>query len=757
MNKKTKPKRSGKTTIQSHTPEPDKSSTLTTSRWWKLDQNIMNGVRLLYIGLVGFTALAVVTLYIIYEQKETQHSRSGNFDRFARLQASTYKPFQNAEEFRQYMEEAERHNMYGMADLSFNERDIPMPTSSLEGMGVGSVPFTSSPKFADDGTGVDRSHTNVRTEGIDEADIIKLDEHDIYYNIENGSFLPDFEGPLPRPMPIQMKNGTLLNSDISDPDVTDSTKPVHPPIDEDIIKPGIRIADITDPRDLDQSATLPRSGELLLHGNILLVAGNDVDNNRKYADNYSIVGYDVTSGDQPQLLWRHTLADSQYAHQVYRVDDKVYLFASSYVSAGDDCEIPLFTHADGNQDTDIQCTDIYRHDTRRPSDTHLQTAVVMDIQSGKVLHTKSFLTDSDNPIIYMTANSIYMADPSPTTDQSTLDLLHEATQDTSLFPRKVRKRVETILSYDISTDSKLSEISHTIDAYMATLRDEQRVNMENKMEEFGTEFYRKHIRDYVRTGITALSTDDLSLRATASVPGYLDDEFSIDEYDGTLRMVTTVDGSWWAENVPSENDLYILDANNLKKLSSIQGLGLDERIYSARFVGDRAYMVTFRQTDPFFVFDLSDKESPKVAGELKLPGFSTYLHPLRDHLVLGIGRDSKTRVKASLFDTTDPHNPQEVAKLSIPDAYWSEAMDNHHAFMVNTDKEFFFLPTDATKGTGYIVSYAGNDLKVIKALSDLQSVRRAVYSGDTLFAVSDHALRAYSMDTWEEVDSLMWK
>ena len=744
--KTTKGKKANKPRANSSPSKTESADTGVASRWWKLDQNIMHGVRLLYIGLIGFTALAMVTLYIIYEQGDSPQRHFHGPSYSGRLRASTYKQFKDEEEFRQYVEKAEQRDMYGIPpDLSFNEPDVSMPTDSLGDMGLGSAPLNANSKLYED-IGVDLSLTNVRTEGIDETDVIKLDEHSIYYNVSDDWFPSDFEGPLPVPMPLGSK-----------PDMIDSTQSIPKPIDEEFTQSGVRVADIADPHNLVQSAALPRSGELLLRNNILLVIGSNTSNEYKSFNNYSITAYDITSTSKPRLLWQHTLVDSQYVYQTYRIDDKVYLFTSSYVSSEDDCEIPLFNDEVDGQNANIQCTNIYRYDRQRPSGTQLQTAVIMDIQSGQVLQTKSFLTDSDNPIIYMTAHSIYMADYFAAAEQATLDLLREVIQDRTFFPRKVRKRVETILSYDISIDSKLSEISQTLDAYMNTLSDEQQVNMENKMEELSTQFYRKHIRDYIRTNITALSTDDLNLRATASVPGYLDNEFSIDEYDGTLRMVTTVDGNWFDGDLPSMNDLYIYNADNLKELSSIQGLGLDERIYSARFVGDRAYMVTFRQTDPFFVFDLSDKESPKVAGELKLPGFSTYLHPLRDHLVLGIGRDSKTRVKASLFDTTDPHNPQEVAKLSIPDAYWSEAMDNHHAFMVNTDKEFFFLPTDATKGTGYIVSYAGNDLKVIKTLSDLQSVRRAVYSGDTLFAVSDHALRAYSMDTWEEVDSLMWK
>ena len=119
-------------------------------------------------------------------------------------------------------------------------------------------------------------------------------------------------------------------------------------------------------------------------------------------------------------------------------------------------------------------------------------------------------------------------------------------------------------------------------------------------------------------------------------------------------------------------------------------MGLTERVYSARFIQDKGYVVTFRQTDPFYVLDLSDPASPKLAGELKIPGYSSYLHPITKDKIIGIGKEGQN-VKVSLFDASDPANPQEVSKYTLSE-YWSDILNTHHAFLMDEKHGVFFLP-----------------------------------------------------------------
>jgi hypothetical protein len=175
---------------------------------------------------------------------------------------------------------------------------------------------------------------------------------------------------------------------------------------------------------------------------------------------------------------------------------------------------------------------------------------------------------------------------------------------------------------------------------------------------------------------------------SGSVPGTLLNQFSLDEHRGDLRVVHT-DGSPWNQDDLSETFLTVLreDGDRLVEIGSVGGLGRGERLYSARLMGDVGFAVTFREIDPFYVLDLSDPTNPSVTGELKIPGFSTYLHPLGDDLVLGLGQDALetgqvTGLKLSLFDVSNPADPREVSVWTLPDAS-SPAEWDHRAFQMS--------------------------------------------------------------------------
>jgi uncharacterized secreted protein with C-terminal beta-propeller domain len=181
---------------------------------------------------------------------------------------------------------------------------------------------------------------------------------------------------------------------------------------------------------------------------------------------------------------------------------------------------------------------------------------------------------------------------------------------------------------------------------------------------------------------------------------------------------------------------------------SIKDLGLGERIYSVRFIGKRGYVVTFKQVDPFFVLDLSDPKKPEQKGELKIPGFSSYLHPMDDNHILGVGMENG-QVKLSLFDVSDPKNPTELSKYNL-DEYWTEVSNNHHAFLLDKKHSIFFLP--GGKG-GYIFSYENNQLKLAKAVSDVQT-KRALYINDYLYIISEKGVTVLNEKNWEKVKEL---
>lgn len=201
-----------------------------------------------------------------------------------------------------------------------------------------------------------------------------------------------------------------------------------------------------------------------------------------------------------------------------------------------------------------------------------------------------------------------------------------------------------------------------------------------------------------RTAIQKISINDADLEyvTTKTVLGYTLNQFSMDEKDGYLRLATT--SGWWGENI--NNRLFVLD-ENLDEVSRIENLGKPgETIHSVRFVGDYGYVVTFQRTDPFYVINLSDPENPFKEGELEIPGFSTYLQPLNDNFMLGIGfGDSEggtNGIKISVYDISDKTNPVEFDGVTFDYEdfgwSWSSATYNHKDLLVSLSKGIIALP-----------------------------------------------------------------
>jgi hypothetical protein len=184
--------------------------------------------------------------------------------------------------------------------------------------------------------------------------------------------------------------------------------------------------------------------------------------------------------------------------------------------------------------------------------------------------------------------------------------------------------------------------------------------------------------------------------ASGEVKGHLLNQFSMSELNGDLRVATTTFD--WTGTGQQSSAVRVLrpDGNGaLVEIGAVEGLGLTEQIYAVRFLGDQAYVVTFRQTDPLYVVDLRDPVAPVVAGELKIPGYSAYLHPVGDGLLLGVGQDANEGggvrgTQLSLFDVRDPANPQRLSTLAV--GGWSEAEWDHHAFLYWAEDGTIVIP-----------------------------------------------------------------
>lgn len=177
-------------------------------------------------------------------------------------------------------------------------------------------------------------------------------------------------------------------------------------------------------------------------------------------------------------------------------------------------------------------------------------------------------------------------------------------------------------------------------------------------------------------------------QASGEVPGFLIGQWAMSEWEGDLRVASTTNPWGWWDTAESESQLTVLrpdDAGLLARVGGVGGMGRTETIRAVRFIGPVGYIVTFRQTDPLYVIDVSDPTSPTIDGELKINGYSAYLHPVGDGLLLGIGQDADDEgrvlgTQVSLFDVSDPGDPRRIDQLTIEGA-WAEAEWDHQAFL----------------------------------------------------------------------------
>ena len=197
--------------------------------------------------------------------------------------------------------------------------------------------------------------------------------------------------------------------------------------------------------------------------------------------------------------------------------------------------------------------------------------------------------------------------------------------------------------------------------------------------------------------------DSTRYAGSGVVDGYMLDQWSMSEQDGVLRVASTTSPPWGEVGI-GESQSFVtslrLEGDRLERVGRVGGLGRGENIYAVRFIGDLGYVVTFRQVDPLYVLDLSDPRDPRKVGELKIPGYSAYLHPVGDGLLLGVGQDATeqgmtTGVQVSLFDVTDPTAPVRVDHERLGAGTMTEVEQDHHAFTYSDQSHLAVLPITA--------------------------------------------------------------
>ncbi|MFA5108052.1 MAG: beta-propeller domain-containing protein [Candidatus Micrarchaeia archaeon] len=635
-------------------------------------------------------------------------------------------------------------------------------TTSTESFGMEKIITAISPSAAptdqsmNEGSvaGSDYSQTNVQIAGIDEADFVKTDGKYIYLIEGNELIIVDAQNP---------KEAKIVSR--------------------------TKIPD-------DGNGNYGQANQMFVQGKkLVLFAGAqkksmaiseyDITPYQKY-DAYTIVyTYDISDVKNPKISSNISISGSYYQS---RMMDKVVYVITQQSPGG------YYENVNGPQiyQKDAMITpEIYYFDDIQSS-YQLNTIASISVQDEKVLDAKTFLLGYSSTMM-MSDNNIYLAyqnqywgycrwcknNQGMNASKRFYDVM------LPLLPQDVQAKILPIKNGAGNDEQKWQEIEPILMDFMkpayegdGSLLPDAKKQYYTKLVEDITDALAEYDAKYqianTKTTIYKLGVKNgqISYSGAGSVPGYLVNQFAMDEKDSNLRVATTVDV--WAAKHVQYNNVYVLDSS-MKTIGSLEVIAQDEKIYSARFMGDRLYLVTYKQVDPFFVIDLSDAKNPEILGALKLPGYSQYLHPFEGNIIIGIGKEtgesewgttSTKGVKAALFDVTNPANPKLIDSVEIGDSGSDSAvLHDHKAFLLDAKRGLMVLPVtevetssglfnDKTKtwNGAYVFNISKNGFdevgKVEHSLQtgyfgwwDSATVQRSIYIGDELYTISNKYIK----------------
>ncbi len=553
---------------------------------------------------------------------------------------------------------------------------------------------------------------------------------------------------------------------------------------------------------------------IFVDGNKLAVFGNfyDVDYFKKMdlrprnGMTYFTV-YDIADKTKPVVAKEYKFEGSYFES---RMKDGYVYFA---LNSGNDYrnEMPMPLIIEGDIKSTVPVTDIYYFPVPYNS-VQFQTIHAIPLSAAGVLDSKTITVEGSNTL-YMSEKNIYLA-YTEYINEWTLrqDIMMELVEPKLTdADRKLIAKIKATDDDVLSQAEKQGKIAQVYQDYVNYLGTQEQQDLQDKMDEALKKELDKY-EAYEYTVINKLGIDNgqITVGPTVKVPGHLNNQFALDEHNDVLRAATTVSARWWggpirpmmdvAVAVPtpavapdeavdakmiappsnqaqSTNNVYTFDSN-LKMLDKITDIAPGETIFSTRFMGDRLYMVTFQQVDPFFAIDLANPSDIKMLGKLKVPGFSRYLHPYDENTIIGIGREASSTgrqqgLKISLFDVTDVANPKEVARFVTEDDYaQSTAEWEHKAFLFDKDKELLVIPAysydyDYKTGgrqnyNGAMVFHIARDDITLRGIVDHSNgnqnygplVERSLFINDLLYTKSMNLLRINSLDDLSAVNKI---
>lgn len=419
---------------------------------------------------------------------------------------------------------------------------------------------------------------------------------------------------------------------------------------------------------------------------------------------------------------------------------------------------------------------------------NFNTVTAIDIFNNKI-NAETFLM-SNAGTVYVSNDNIYI------TYQKNMPYNYYQNLEKDRFfnailpslPQDIQDEIKTVIS-DTATpqQEKWNKVSDLLQDAYNRLSSSDRSKLFQKIQTAISEYDSKVQEQTLKTVVHKISINDISLKyvAKTEVPGRLLNQFSMDESGNRFRIATTSEYYNQYKTVQF-NNVYVLD-ESLNQVGKLEKIAEDETIYSARFMGERLYLVTFKRIDPFFVIDLST-DVPKVLGALKIPGYSNYLHPYDANHIIGIGKETKDNqyggteilgVKVALFDVTDVSNPKVIDVKTIgKQGTDSEILSDHKALLFDKEKNILSIPITEQGETVYNsdVKYYENRVwrgfyvfginpsdgitlkgKITHSNStgyDYSMPSRSFYIGDTLYTVSSNLIKMNDVSDLHPINEL---
>ncbi|PKM62554.1 MAG: hypothetical protein CVU97_04775 [Firmicutes bacterium HGW-Firmicutes-21] len=597
----------------------------------------------------------------------------------------------------------------------------------------------------------DFSDTNNQVKGVQEADIIKTDGRYIYacgktnayygyyrYYDENTSNSDKKEDTAGRVYILSADNGKIdLVSTVKIRDTQDNTQYVLTEIllygdTLVLIKSGYRYEE---PKLDDISAEYYKSSYYSGYFGYTLCFT-------------SVEIYDISDRTKP--VFKNELYQSGYYNSSRMIGSELYIITTQYVYSPDEDKpetyIPHCSSYKAAYLVPLDC--IYIADEMKSAIYTVITGIDVTKPDN---HKSNVSVLGFAGTVYSSGSNIYIAAYRPNNLYNYIEVEEDSVSD--------------VVNNDIKSDSS---------SKTDTSKDYSNEVLDTKLGGI-TDIYRFSIDNAV-----------ITYSANGSVDGNLINQFAMDEFDGAFRVATTVyeyesrsnnyynsDGKryYYYNQSTHYNNLYILNAD-LNITGSITGIAPDERIYSVRFDGTVGYMVTFRQTDPLFAIDLSDKSAPRVLSALKIPGFSTYMQTYGDGLLFGFGRDADEDgralgLKLSMFDVSDKTDVTEQAILKLGTEYYdSAALNNHKAILVDANKNIIGFPVVHYNTNNYYSKnayafYKYENERFVKLgiinMSDNYNYNglRGLYIGNFVYIFCENeAITSYDLSTFKQVDTL---